>query len=137
MSIGFDDDEAVPPRRAGLLPDELEPGQSGDDTIEEQYAVGTPGGGTASGGLAGTNLGDGSPDEVDLNPAMDTGRLDHSGDKVDEGAEESGGAESSAKGGAVGGTPAGKRGRGRGRRGVASGSDSGADSTIGRDPRRK
>jgi hypothetical protein len=119
-------------RRAGKLPDELEPGESSENTAEEQEAIGTPGGGTASGGLAGVNLGDGSPDEVDLGRAMRSGRFDHSGDTVDDGEPESG-----RSGGAVGGTPAGKRGRGRRGKALLSGNDAGSDSTIGRNPRRR
>jgi hypothetical protein len=131
MRVGLDDD--WPRRLAGILPDELEPGQSNEDPDLGQEAIGTPGGGAASGGLAGVNLGDGSPDEVDLGRAMHCGRLDHSGDTVDDDDEP----QSGRSGGAVGGTPAGKRGRGRNKRAIQSGGDAGFDSTIGQNPRRK
>ena len=101
-------------------------------SAEAQDAIGTPGGGAAAGGLAGVNVGDGSPDEVDLGRSMRSGRFDHSGDTVDDGEPEAG-----PSGGAVGGTPAGKRGRGRSKKGLQPGGDAGADSTIGRNPRRR
>jgi DnaK suppressor protein len=44
--------------------------------ISDSHAAGTPGGGTASGGLAGSNAGDGSPDNVDLENAMGSGVFD-------------------------------------------------------------
>lgn len=57
----------TPRRRAGLLPDELEPGTVDPDApVEERHAAGTPGGGDAIGGLGGTNQGDGSPDGLDI-----------------------------------------------------------------------
>src|SRR5205085_7004980 len=40
------------------------------------HATGTPGGGTAVGGLAGTNVGGGSPRGVPLDAAMATGTAD-------------------------------------------------------------
>src|SRR5689334_5919075 len=40
------------------------------------HAAGTPGGGTASGGLAGTNKGDSDPDNVDLENAAGSGIYD-------------------------------------------------------------
>ena len=112
MSTYFphNEDDDVPRRRAGQRSDELLPGESGDaDAAGGQNAVGTPGGGLASGGLAGTNAGDGSYDEIELEDAMSSGIHDHSGDKVDEQEPESG-----RSGGAAGGTPAGKRSGPRG-----------------------
>jgi hypothetical protein len=106
----FDDEldeteDEMPRRRAGLRPDERdpdEPAESGD--IGGVHAVGTPGGGLASGGLAGTNSGDGAPQNADLDEAMGSGIFDNSGDRVEDDEPQSGRA-----GGAVGGTPAGKR----------------------------
>ncbi len=69
------------------------------------HAVGTAGGGMAEGGLAGTNIGEGRPDNADLEDALGSGTHDIAieedvGDAV---------AYSGPSGGAVGGTPAGKR----------------------------
>ncbi len=47
---------------------------------EDIFAAGTPGGGAAAGGLAGTNVGDGDPDNADLENAMGSGKLDTDGD---------------------------------------------------------
>ena len=100
-----DDDKEDQRRRAGQLPDELLPGQTNDDP-PGTHAAGTPGGGAAAGGLAGTNLGNGSPDDVEnLDDALASGLDDHSGDTVDSGDEP----QSGRAGGAVGGTPANKR----------------------------
>jgi len=72
------------------------------------HAAGTPGGGTASGGLAGTNIGDGDPDGVDLEAAAGGDEKD----PVDEQNEEEAQAYAGSSGGAVGGSPANKRARG-------------------------
>src|SRR5437016_5680054 len=72
----------------------------------DSHAAGTPGGGAASGGLAGTNVGDGDPDNVDLEDALGSGIHDTSGEDADQPPY------SGSAGGAVGGTPAGKRARG-------------------------
>jgi RNA polymerase-binding transcription factor DksA len=75
----------------------------GDDP--DIHAAGTAGGGTAVGGLAGTNLGAGDPIDADLETATGSGQFD-----VEiEGGEPELGAYSGPSGGAVGGTPAGKR----------------------------
>jgi RNA polymerase-binding transcription factor DksA len=73
------------------------------------HAVGTPGGGTAVGGLAGTNVGSGSPRDVPLEAAMAEGIADAPEDADGEDQPE---AFSGPSGGAVGGTPANKRSRG-------------------------
>jgi hypothetical protein len=70
------------------------------------HAAGTPGGGSASGGLAGTNVGDGSPDGVDLEDALGSGVLDNEGEDEDQPPY------AGPSGGAVGGTPAEKRAKG-------------------------
>jgi RNA polymerase-binding transcription factor DksA len=70
------------------------------------HAVGTPGGGTEVGGLAGTNVGGGSPDGANLEEAMAGTDDPVAGD------EEEAEAQSGHAGGAVGGTPANKRARG-------------------------
>jgi hypothetical protein len=93
-----------PPRRAGQRRDELAPGEDSGAAARDSAAAGTPGGGLASGGLAGTNAPDGMPEGVELEEAMASGRRDHSGDRVATDEPQSG-----RSGGAVGGTPAGKR----------------------------
>jgi RNA polymerase-binding transcription factor DksA len=82
---------------------------TGDDT----HAAGTPGGGTAIGGLAGTNLGAGEPREADLEDAMGSSEFDAQIEtepvqELPSSGEPSGGFAGHA-GGAVGGTPANKR----------------------------
>ena len=71
------------------------------------HAAGTAGGGTAVGGLAGTNIGDGAPAEAGLEDAMGSGNFD-----VEAAADQDDGAYAGPTGGAVGGTPAGKRASG-------------------------
>jgi RNA polymerase-binding transcription factor DksA len=74
----------------------------------DPHAAGTPGGGTAVGGLAGTNVGSGSPSAAHLEQAMGSGTFDS--DMADEEAARE--AFGGPAGGAVGGTPANKRVRG-------------------------
>jgi len=95
------------PRRAGQRADELAPGQNSGPRSRDAGAIGTPGGGSASGGLAGANTPDGMPDEH-LEDAMAYGFADHSGDRAATSEPQSGRA-----GGAVGGTPARKRASGK------------------------
>jgi RNA polymerase-binding transcription factor DksA len=73
------------------------------------HATGTPGGGTAVGGLAGTNVGGGSPDTADLEAAMGEGSADA---PIEIDGEDQPEALSGPSGGSVGGTPANKRARG-------------------------
>jgi len=73
----------------------------------DRHAAGTAGGGTAIGGLAGTNIGEGSVDTADLENATASGEFDHEDDASDDETPYSG-----RTGGAVGGTPASKRARG-------------------------
>jgi hypothetical protein len=98
---------------------------------EDVHAAGTPGGGTAVGGLAGTNVGDGSPENADLENALGAGIHDDSGEGEDEAPE----AYAGPAGGAVGGTPAeGRASGGNVHRGIAPGGAGRGDSTIGSDP---
>jgi hypothetical protein len=90
---------------AGQREDELLPGQDSGAVARDVAAVGTPGGGLAAGGLAGTNSPDGAPDEQ-LDEAMARGYADRAGDEQQPQEPQSG-----RSGGAVGGTPAGKRAR--------------------------
>jgi hypothetical protein len=95
-----------PNRRAGLRRDELLPGETTDDTDKDDRNMsGAPGGGMASGGMGGTNAGDGSIDDVDLAGALGSADADTNGDNIDEGEEPQAG----RSGGAVGETPANKR----------------------------
>jgi RNA polymerase-binding transcription factor DksA len=68
------------------------------------YAAGTAGGGTAVGGLAGTNEGHGDPNVSEVQDATGSGNFDIDDDRHDPDTPRSGPA-----GGAVGGTPARKR----------------------------
>jgi RNA polymerase-binding transcription factor DksA len=68
------------------------------------YAAGTAGGGTAVGGLAGTNEGHGDPNVSEVQDATGSGNFDIDDDRLDPETPRSGPA-----GGAVGGTPARKR----------------------------
>lgn len=70
----------------------------------DSHAAGTAGGGTAVGGLAGSNEGDGEPIVVDLDNAIASGNFDVEDDRSDDHTPLSG-----FTGGAVGGTPARKR----------------------------
>jgi hypothetical protein len=83
------------------------PGQNSGEGSRDVGAAGTPGGGLAAGGLAGTNAPDALPDEP-LERAMARGDKDRAGDEQQPDEPQSGRA-----GGAVGGTPAGKRVRPR------------------------
>jgi RNA polymerase-binding transcription factor DksA len=69
------------------------------------HAVGEPGGGTAIGGLAGTNVGRGDPVLGELEEAMGSGSYDAEEARDDDPNEP----RSGRGGGAVGGTPANKR----------------------------
>jgi RNA polymerase-binding transcription factor DksA len=83
----------------------------------DAHAAGTPGGGTAVGGLAGTNIGTGEPEDSDLESAMGSGTFDVTIETEQVGKEQAtdedtAGAYSGRSGGAVGGTPANKRASG-------------------------
>jgi len=70
----------------------------------DAHAAGTAGGGTAVGGLAGSNEGYGDPVIVELDQATASGNFDIEDDRMDDRTPMSG-----FSGGAVGGTPARKR----------------------------
>jgi RNA polymerase-binding transcription factor DksA len=90
-----------------------------DEGRADVHAAGTAGGGTAVGGLAGTNIGDGGPSDAGLEQAMGSGNFD-----VEANADEDEDAYAGPSGGAVGGTPANKRASGgRTERGIAPHSD--------------
>jgi hypothetical protein len=102
--------------------------KGGETQLGDRHAQGTPGGGTAFGGLGGTNINEGSPNNADLEAAMGCGIED--GDN-----EESSPPYAGPSGGAVGGTPAEDRSTGgKIHRGLAPGGTHRGDSTIGSDP---
>jgi RNA polymerase-binding transcription factor DksA len=68
------------------------------------YAAGTAGGGTAIGGLAGSNQGNGDPIVIEIDDATGSSNFDLNDDRTDDHTPMSG-----FRGGAVGGTPARKR----------------------------
>jgi RNA polymerase-binding transcription factor DksA len=72
--------------------------------VSDIHAAGTAGGGTAVGGLAGSNSGSGEPQVADVDEAMGSGNFDFEDDRIDDHTPLSG-----RSGGAVGGTPARKR----------------------------
>jgi DnaK suppressor protein len=114
---GRDSGEAVASveLESGVVPDDAEPD-------EDVHAAGTAGGGTAVGGLAGTNLGDGAPDNANIEDATGSSNFDV-GIDGDEEAERPQ-AYAGPSGGAVGGTPANKRAvGGKSRHGLAPRSD--------------
>ena len=129
-------DDTQPKRRAGLRPDERDPDEPHRGPAAgagDQHMQGAPAGGLASGGLAGSNAGDGSTDDVDIESGFGVGIDDDSGDRSFQENEPAAG----RRGGAVGGTPANKRAEpttiGRGIH-PASGHRGGDGSTIGSPP---
>lgn len=115
-----------PDERAPNDPAEA-PGSGAGDV----HAAGATGGGSAVGGLAGTNVGDGSVENADIDAAAGSGNFDVGLDADEEPAY------AGSAGGAVGGTPAGKLATGgRTDHGLAPGGVHRGDSTIGGDPQR-
>ena len=82
--------------------------ESGAKPPTDRQAIGTAGGGTDVGGLAGTNVNRGDPDNADLETATAESRPKSTGKGQRRGSAR---AYSGRSGGAVGGTPAGKRTR--------------------------
>jgi hypothetical protein len=92
--------DPVPPGATKAASDhDLRPGETPDRTPSGAEAVGTPGGGTEVGGLAGTNIDDGDPAGAPLDRALGS-------DARGEDSEEGGPPYAGPSGGAVGGTPA-------------------------------
>jgi hypothetical protein len=121
--------EPIPPGATRQASDhDLRPGESVPRSPQDADAVGTPGGGSEVGGLAGTNFGDGDPENSDLGATMEPGDLGP--DSAVEGPPYSG-----QHGGAVGGSPAeGRASGGHIQHGLRPGGNPPADSTIGTDP---
>ena len=94
------------------------------------HAAGEPAGGSAIGGLAGSNAGHGDPELDQLEEAGGSSEFDHQLEEQDEPAY------SGRAGGAVGGSPANKRvAGGRTHGGIAPGASDRGDSTVGGDPK--
>jgi len=112
-------------------PDELPPNQRGKpgSGAGDRHAAGAPMGGSAIGGLGGTNIGRGDPDDANIDAAEGSGEFDRAIDADEETAY------SGRDGGAVGGTPANNRAtpNREAERHPFVESDVG-ESTIGRDP---
>lgn len=72
----------------------------------DEHAAGEPGGGSAIGGLAGSNAGDGEPELADLQDAAGSSEFDAQEDRRESPRDAP---RSGRSGGAVGGTPARKR----------------------------
>jgi len=130
--------EPVPPGATNQASDRDErPGRLDHTPLDDRHGAGSPGGGLAPGGLAGTNYGEGSPDDAgDLTNPMGSGVEDRGPFEKDE-EEEGGPPYAGHAGGAVGGSPA--EGRSKGGRtghGLAPGGTHRGDSTIGADPER-
>jgi hypothetical protein len=119
----------VPPGATKRASDhDLRPGEPPDRTPSGEEAVGTPGGGTEVGGLAGTNIDDGDPELTNLDRAMGS-------DARGEDSEEGGPPYAGHSGGAVGGSPAqGRATGGHHRHGIRPGGKPPADRTIGEKP---
>jgi hypothetical protein len=121
--------ERIPPGATQRASDRTaRPGGPRATGFDDPHAAGTPAGGTEVGGLGGSNQGDGSPHEEELETAAATGT--HPPE-----AEEGGPPYGGPAGGAVGGTPAQERSSGgRTGRGLRPGGDPAGDRTVGTDP---
>jgi hypothetical protein len=119
----------VPPGATKAASDhDLRPGEPPDRTPAGEEAVGTSGGGTEVGGLAGTNIDDGDPVLTNLDRAMGS-------DARGEDSEEGGPPYAGRSGGAVGGSPAQVRASGGHQRpGIRPGGKPPADRAIGEKP---
>ena len=110
--------------------DERPDGKPRHTPMGDRHAAGTPAGGSAVGGLGGTNIDEGSPQNDDLEK--------HEGSGIEDtvpGEEDGGPPYAGPSGGAVGGTPAGGRSRGgRTHGGLRPGGVHRGDSTIGTAP---
>jgi len=136
-------DRLKPPRPGAPQGGEPSGGDPGSGA-GERHAAGTPGGGTEVGGLGGSTVGEGAPENADLDAALGSATSDSD---LEEGTanqvldtdtgqiREADAPYAGSAGGAVGGTPAGKRSRGgRTHRGIAPGGSHRGDSTLGSPP---
>lgn len=120
--------EPPPPGATRAASDhDLRPGETPDRAPMDPDAAGSPGGGTEVGGLGGTNIGDGAPENADLEEALGTDL--HPDD------EQGQPPYSGHAGGAVGGTPAeGRASGGHMNHGLDPGGTHRGDTTIGAKP---
>lgn len=93
---------------AGIGLRAAEPPVAPEPEANDPHAAGTPGGGTAIGGLAGTTVGTGDPEDIRLDGALGSGAFD-AAIEAEESLEEQETGYAGRSGGAVGGTPANKR----------------------------
>jgi hypothetical protein len=103
----FDENTRPLSRRAGLRPDERDPDEAAHGPGEgagDRHMQGAAAGGSAVGGLAGTNSGDGSTDDVDIERGHGIGFDDHTGDRDSSESEPTAGI-SGGDGGTVGSPP--------------------------------
>jgi DnaK suppressor protein len=89
--------------QSGEPRDQVKAARSGDGRELADSAAGTAGGGTAAGGLAGTNHGAGDPEDVDLEQATASGRFNPESEDPDA-------PYSGSSAGTIGGAPANGRG---------------------------
>lgn len=79
-SVSINTGRSVPAARASGLVDRIErPAAAGGNMLSrtgDPHAAGTPGGGTSVGGLAGSTIGDGDPDDANLEDALGSGDFD-------------------------------------------------------------
>jgi hypothetical protein len=121
--------EPIPPgARTRATERDERPGGQRATPAGDRHAQGTPAGGTEVGGLAGTPISEGSPQNADLEEVQGTGA-----EAIDR--REEVGPYAGPAGGAVGGTPAGGRSSGgRTHKGIRPGGVHRGDSTIGTNP---
>lgn len=126
---GREKTDPVPPGATKAASDhDLRPGETPDRVPSGEEAVGTPGGGTELGGLAGINRDDGDPALEDIDRAMGS-------DARGPDSEDGGPPYAGPAGGAVGGAIAqGRASGGREKHGITPGGGPPADTTIGHDP---
>ncbi len=104
-TAGTEPDVNLNKGRASAFPaDARDDATTGSPNRADIHAAGTPAGGTAFGGLAGTTVGHGDPENVPLEAAAGSSQFEM------QSARRKGAAYAGPNGGAVGGTPAGKRG---------------------------
>jgi hypothetical protein len=124
--------ELVPPGATRRAFDREDNGGTTPPTpLGDRHAQGTPAGGTSVGGLGGTNIAEGSPQNANLEEAM-------AGDEEDHWDDNDQPPYAGHAGGAVGGSPAeGRSSGGNVHGGLAPGGVHRGDSTVGSNPPRR
>ncbi len=128
--------DPIPPGATKRAADsDLRPGER-PSPLGDHHAAGTPAGGSAVGGLGGTNIAEGSPHNADLEEAMGSGVDENRTDE--EAPDQERPPYAGHAGGAVGGTPAEDRAKGgHVHHGIVPGGVHRGDSTIGARPEEK